>query len=468
MQMIIYSTKIHVKDSFNTITFIELAIQWNQSSCYDAIPNLSWDGSNSYTAEYNHRKFCIQILEEDHIVAIHFEREEQNDVLWSHDFILHDKEEPYPTISIQILRETRSNLPFVPDGKPPRFVRMLLDAGYGAMDYDLPISNHAIPITFSNYFIVRDLIFQRRHYYLPVVYVTLHWGNYIISPDELAKRLQGIAHVLYETTYAISKKLQKDTAGKNPHTGLIGLYCATSSQIYHPKDYASSQIFCRHLYHTIQQHYLMNFRLLYNETWSGLQNIILQRRTERLMREKQDTEMEMEQYINDFDEEIQGYKNALENMYRKVQALTIENNQLRNNQSQLIQGTPILIKGNEEDLYPGEIQDFVCDILKNELLRAIDHTRRKDVLTSLVNANHTSYPRQKKREEVKNTLKAYTGMTSTIRKRLEDIGFSIDSTSPHHKITFEGDQRYTFALSKSPGDTRGNKNAANKIITLFL
>ena len=151
--MIIYSTKIHVKDSFNTITFIELAIQWNQSSCYDAIPNLSWDGSNSYTAEYNHRKFCIQILEEDHIVAIHFEREEQNDVLWSHDFILHDKEEPYPTISIQILRETRSNLPFVPDGKPPRFVRMLLDAGYGAMDYDLPISNQAIPITFSNYFI---------------------------------------------------------------------------------------------------------------------------------------------------------------------------------------------------------------------------------------------------------------------------------------------------------------------------
>src|SRR5699024_11584691 len=97
MQMIIYSTKIHVKDSFNTITFIELAIQWNQSSCYDAIPNLSWDGSNSYTAEYNHRKFCIQILEEAHIVAIHFEREEQNDVLWSHDFILHDKEEPYPT-----------------------------------------------------------------------------------------------------------------------------------------------------------------------------------------------------------------------------------------------------------------------------------------------------------------------------------------------------------------------------------
>lgn len=59
-------------------------------------------------------------------------------------------------------------------------------------------------------------------------------------------------------------------------------------------------------------------------------------------------------------------------------------------------------------------------------------------------------------------------MTPTIRRRLEDIGFSIDSTSPPHKITFKGDTRYTFALSKSPSDARGNKNAANKIITLFL
>ncbi len=468
MLMIIYSTKIHVKDSLNTLAFINLAIEWNQSSSCDAIPGLSWNGCNSYTTEYNNRKFCIQVLDDDHIIAVHFQREDEGDVLWSQDFILYDGDESSPTLSVQILRESRNNAPFVPDGKPPRFVCMLLDAGYGGMDYDLPISNKAIPVTFSNYSIIKDLIFQRKHYQFPIVYISLHWGNYIISPQELANHLQGIAHVLYETTYLISKKLQKETKGKNPHTGLIGLYCSTTTRIYQPKNYASSQLFCKHLYHTVQQQYLLSFRLLRNETWSGLQNIILQRRTERLLKEKRSAEKEMDQYITDFDEEIEGYKEALENMYRKVQALTIENTQLRSSHSHSPKGTPVIIRGCEEDLYAGEIQDFVCDILKTELEHAIDHTRRKDVLTSLVNANRSLYPRQKKREQVKNTLKTYTGMTPTVRKKLEDIGFTIDSTSPHHKITFKGDERYTFALSKSPGDARGNKNAANKIITLFL
>lgn len=466
--MIIYSTKIYVKDSLNTLEFIRLAIQWNQNSSYDAIPGLSWDGSHSYSSEYHNRKFCIQILEEDHIVAIHFQREEDNDALWSQDFIFYDGKTSPPTLSIQILRESCNNIPFVPDGRPPRFVRMLLDAGYGGMDSELPISNKAIPVTLSNYTIIKDLIFQRKQYQFPVVYVSLHWGNFIISPHELAERLQGIAHVLYETTYLISKKLQKETNGQNPHTGLIGLYCSATTQIYYPKNYASSQIFCQHLYHAVQQQYLLNFRLLRNETWSGLQNIILQRRTEHLMKEKRSAEKEMEQYITDFDDEIQGYKDALENMYRKVQALTMENTQLRSHQSHSLERTPVLVRGCEEDLYAGEIQDFVCDILNTALEHSIDHTRRKDVLASLVNANHSSYPRQKKREQVKNTLKTYNGMTPTVRKKLEDIGFTIDSTSPHHKITFKGDERYTFALSKSPGDARGNKNAANKIISLFL
>lgn len=366
------------------------------------------------------------------------------------------------------LRETRNNTPFVPELEKLSFIHMLLNAGYGGMDQDLPISNNAIPVTFANYSIIRDLILQHKSYELPVVYVSLHWENYIVSPHKLARILQGIAHVMYETTYLISKELQRDTNGSHPHTGVIGLYCSDYTQMYQPKNYESPDVFSKQLYYAIHQHYLMNFRLLCNETWAGLQNTILQRHAERLANEKQKTENEMEQYINDFDKEIEGYKKALDDMYRKVQALSIENTQLRNNQTQHLEGRPVLLQGREQDLYAGEIQDYVCDILRTELVHAIDNTRRRDVLASLVEANPTTYPHKKKQEEVKNTLRTYTGMTPTIRRRLEDIGFSIDSTSPPHKITFKGDTRYTFALSKSPSDARGNKNAANKIITLFL
>jgi hypothetical protein len=51
-------------------------------------------------------------------------------------------------------------------------------------------------------------------------------------------------------------------------------------------------------------------------------------------------------------------------------------------------------------------------------------------------------------------------MDGRTKKGLETLGFSIEEEGKHHKLTFGGDDRYTFTLPKSGGDHRGGLNAA--------
>ncbi|WP_346997407.1 hypothetical protein [Coprococcus comes] len=48
---------------------------------------------------------------------------------------------------------------------------------------------------------------------------------------------------------------------------------------------------------------------------------------------------------------------------------------------------PVLIAGDEDDFYPGEVKDFVLSAVKKELSSTETRTRRYDVLSDVLNAN---------------------------------------------------------------------------------
>ena len=70
-------------------------------------------------------------------------------------------------------------------------------------------------------------------------------------------------------------------------------------------------------------------------------------------------------------------------------------------------------------------------------------------------------------EALKNILDQSCNLNAQQKRRLLEYGFEIES-GKHYKVTFNKDERYTFTLSKTPGDYRTNLNTLKDAInTLF-
>lgn len=131
---------------------------------------------------------------------------------------------------------------------------------------------------------------------------------------------------------------------------------------------------------------------------------------------------------------------------------------------------PILYLGSEDELFHGEIKEFILEALKSQLEGTEAQTRRSDVLGDIIRSNGevTDLPEEKKKI-VKDTLFGYTGMTKPVRSQLKDLGFEIKDEGKHYKLVYYGDGRYWTTLDKTPSDSaHGGRNAALQIIKDML
>ena len=103
---------------------------------------------------------------------------------------------------------------------------------------------------------------------------------------------------------------------------------------------------------------------------------------------------------------------------------------------------PVLVMGDEADLYPGEIKELVLSVLADELERRVTKpSRRSDVFSDLIEKNDYQGVYRKKKAEIQRILKNYTIMDAKTRKALQDFGFGIEEDGKHYRMTYFGDDR---------------------------
>lgn len=127
-----------------------------------------------------------------------------------------------------------------------------------------------------------------------------------------------------------------------------------------------------------------------------------------------------------------------------------------------------LSQGTEQDLYDGELREVVRDAIVEAISRVPTDSRRNHILTAIVDANSAVGGAKSKREALKALLRGFREMDARTRRGLADMGFEIEEAGKHYKLTFQGDDRYTFSLPKSGSDNRGGLNAANDISRLLF
>ena len=275
-----------------------------------------------------------------------------------------------------------------------------------------------------------------------------------------------MAHVVVEPNRPFSVRLQLEVESENVYGGAVGIYWPEGvgrRTFFLGEEYPDPRRLATAIKDEVRTA-LLNRRPTPRCTWAYVQESASRQAIQAL---KASGSKEVEDYIETFDKENKAKDQRLEDAENEIQRLR---NELRKNESRTSTTSGILLRlGRERDLYQNETLGTLLDAIKDASTRIPDDYRRQHILKSILEANEISpNPLEAHREQLKKLLRGMTTIDAKTRRGLERMGFSISDDGKHFKLTFQGDDRYTFSLPKSGSDWRGGLNAASDIAKLMF
>ena len=474
--MLVYSTLLDIRPSLTKEKFIDLVIRWNKGSPHRdlIIQRLDWNGEKK--VRYGHEGLWIDIEEYGDIIAVRLEQAGRDGSLRDTDFVLNSADRK---LAVQMDQSCCEGAQFYDMGySPPYFISMLIDEGHLEMDDGLPVLYKPEFIRQEDLRHALRVINCRSLCRLPVVYVSKTICNTDpLNVWELAKKLRGAAHVLVQENRNTNPMLREATGCWNEYNGAVG--------IYFPRPLYEHKRFLHRGYRGREKALLekivrsvMQFSNTQNPgklyTWQGVSNLVLlerlaANRQERIRAEaaREEAENEKTELYDALDEELKELQNRVEELTRRNDALTAENNGLRMKLSSA-DTVPLLIYGNEEDFYEGEIKDIILSALIEYQPSCPERSRRADVLADIIQCNGYMALGKKKEETLKAALRGYRTLTGGTKQALEAVGLLNLDNNKHSKFLYYGVERYAVTLAKTPSDFRTGMNITKEISALLF
>lgn len=455
--------------------FIRLAIEWNQGSPHkeNIIKGIKWNGESSIRYGTDSLWLAIEEYQNQNIIAIRYEKTESDGVVWDTDYVMNFND---MKLSIRLDRSyLEEALAVDPSFSTPHFITLLIEKGYLKSDGDLPISREPIIIEEDNIELLTNIINGKKRYRLPVVYVSKSYADEDpINVWKIAGRLKGVAHVLVEKHSWLNDKIRNLCESKNEYYGAIGIYYpnqAIRHKRYLYRSYEGSSIVLleKVVCNVIQYSNSQLVNALY--TWQGVSNALLReclsnQYAERVAAEtaKEKAVSEADALIESFDEELQKLQKQVEELTHTNEALLYENQGLRTKLN-VTDAAPLLYMGNEDEFFRNEIKEIILLALEERLKSLDAKTRQADVLRDIIRSNGScEHTVEQKAKKLKNALKGYKNVSSSLKQLLCDFGFIITEEGKHYKLTYYGDGRYWTTIAKTPSDSRAGTNIALTII----
>ncbi|MDW6093297.1 hypothetical protein [Vibrio rhizosphaerae] len=161
-----------------------------------------------------------------------------------------------------------------------------------------------------------------------------------------------------------------------------------------------------------------------------------------------------------------GAQDQLEKYKSDYKVLKLRFDDLQGNSSK--QGSPILIFGNEEEKFKGEITDLVLDVLNDYAKSFQKNSRKYQLLNDILENNPVDGTRDRLLEELKQIFNNYNGMTSSMRSSLKVMGLEVVEDGNHNHLRFIDDSRYIVAFAKTPSDRRVGANIIRDIKSAIM
>ena len=506
--MLLFSTVLDVKKDLDRSAFRAAVVEWNERFLKfeedgddrykkNHIPGFKWDKEKSVRCGSENLWIAAEEYEEKNIIAVRYEKKTADGIIWDTDYVMNFEEQK---LAIRLERSYTEDANLTDyQFSPPFFITILIEHDMFPMDGDLPISNQPVFINDGNVGLLAGVVKGESQYRLPVVFVSKNVnGNDPVDVRRMASRLKGLAHVLVQEDRGSNEKIRAACEGNNEYNGTIGVYFP--NRAIAKKRYFSSNPTEKDADAVLQEKVVWRVLQFCNSkvadplyTWQGVNHALLlsdlstQRRqsevaeearkraeeevakivaslddehkriTEEAVRKATD---EANKLLEEFDEENRILREKIEALSRENTRMYYENEGL-NAKINRVDTLPVLVFGNEKDLYTGEIKELVLRTLEESLIRCHEGSRRKDVLTDLIANNDYKHDAEKRAEKIDTLLVGYRNMDGKTQHELESIGFAITDSNVHYKIVYRGDPRYCRTLPKTGSDgSRGGKNAA--------
>lgn len=440
--------------------FAEVVKHWVAGSPHSNIAKEQLSGlpeSDSWKIEFEGERLQALIVRSpnEQIGAFRYMKRD-GDLEWSTETV-YSYDQNDALVSIRTSCESHKPQLMLPSAKKTHLVKTVLERAGGGLDAELYVRDTPHYIRSNDLQMVSRLLNGDSGNYLPVVYVSSRFeGGIEIDAQALARTLGGLAHILVETDASLAAELQDLTSSRNAYNGAIGVYWPDGEHFrYFPGGNYASEYDLRMVLGGRLRASLTNRRPLARCTWSRAEAeaariVFADLRTKG--------SQDVDAYIAAFDAEMLDARCELKEAEREIARL-----KARSGDKQVLTEEIVLKFGDEKNLYAGELQSLVLDELSKSLNNVQGDSRRQHVLQAIVNSTPQTGAAREKREKLKDALKHYTSMGSAERRALEENGFTISEDGKHHKLIFQGDERYTFALPKSGSDHRGGLNAASDI-----
>lgn len=124
----------------------------------------------------------------------------------------------------------------------------------------------------------------------------------------------------------------------------------------------------------------------------------------------------------------------------------------------------MLNKGLEQELFKGETEEVILDVLQQYITSHPCELRRCDLLNGVIATNKKYIGKAHARcRRVKALLRNYSTMCASLEAALKMEGLTIMGGRKHYKCRLYGDTRYQVSISKSGSDWREGSNLAAEI-----
>ena len=421
-------------------------------------------GKRSWSIEKDDERIDILILRsgDEEAAGIQYDNKDSRNILWTTSIVF-DKNKTDAWVRVQVSRQSEGPAANLPPAKKPVAVKTLMDELGGASDGMLRVSDTPHRLGNVDVDSAAQLITGKADCHLPIVYVSAGFhGVHSVDCTRLASDLSGMAHVIVEPNRNFSLRLKIEVDSENVYGGTVGVYwpdAAGRRSFFVGRGLESPEDVRRAVVDEVTKA-LAHRRALERCTWSRIREAASHQRLAEL---RASGSLELNEYIENFDNEIKAKKQQLEDAENEISRLKRELRRWERerrgfNSRGLLQG------GGEQDLYPGEIRGIVRAAIEDARRRVVCPDGRRDhVLSAILSANPCEDVAKSKQEDLKIILKEARGMDHKTRKSLEDMGFKISEGGKHYKLVFGGDDRYTYTLQKTGSDWRGGMNTATNI-----
>ena len=471
--MAIFSTMFKVKKELTKDEMIRLALEWVNGSPHYDFDQLSWDGNDLMEVKTDKQTFSIISSNDNHLLAIRLENVDENNVIWTSDFVLEEGEDD----NLLVVRLTRDAMDresgITNKYNRPRLMKTVLKKGYGGFDNGISIDGKPVTITSDNIEMIEKIINGDSEYNLPVVFVTRRFSDNeaALDVEELAIDLAGVAHVMVEDDTHVTMELKERTNGENPFSGAVHIYYTDKIGARIIPDYNENANVFRFKIRNMVCKRVALVRIPEKYTWSSIKYQKLYDKYLKDRKENSELEETFEYILNAKEKEHKQYVDEMEKelfeLRSKAQSyeysLQMKKSEQKGNVS---------IECSESEFYENEIKDMILKILKKEKEQMdedvnLQERRRYHVLKGIVESNEIVGNGDILERELKDILSATQRIGKREKKKLKDLGFKIEGQG-HNKLFFHGDKRYFITIGKTPSDHHAGANAASIAINTIV